>query len=537
MPVLGVTLAGSLLPAGRHVSAGRAPAAGVALHVARASSDQGAPAPFRMPRPLPAGRSATAGVVPFSAAPPKHHRHAAAMPAGASDGVPAVAIAAYSHAGRVLAVTDPTCHLSWEDVAGIGRVESDNGQTWGAAARVTRDGTLFPPIFGVPLNGLNGTPAMRAPGGGWVRAEGPMQFLPATWAEYAQHGNGDRQRNPQNFYAAALTAGVFLCANGGDLDKPAGLKDAILAYNHSAAYESLVESWISFYAHVGKRALQAAGSGLLPTGTPSARTRHGSGPSAAAVLAAAAASSESTGSFSFGVHSFAGKSEIGTGTGAVDTRDGMAWLALELRGSGTLQLRLIGGVTYVSLPPALGADVGAEGPWIVLTPSTLSRLPAPFASGLALASADLRWIVGQLTGACDLRVVGHDRIGGAGTTEYSGQTNLSLARQHLADSAELAQVARLVGSSHLHVQAWVTRNRIRSAVISLGRLVPGTGPISLHLSFTGYGERVTAAVPSVSPTSPTTTSSTTTTTTTTPTTTTTTSTTTTTTTTTTSLPS
>jgi membrane-bound lytic murein transglycosylase B len=200
-------------------------------------------------RALPHDRSASAGTVPFAALPPKR-RHGS-IPAGASSGVPAVAIAAYEHAQNVVALSDPACHLSWEDVAGIGHVESDNGQTWGTAARVTSNGTLFPPIFGIPLNGLNGTPAMRAPGGGWVRAEGPMQFLSATWAEYAQDGNGDGQKNPQNFYDAALTTGVFLCANGGNLKSAGGLKAAIFAYNHSSAYGSLVESWFSFYDQVG----------------------------------------------------------------------------------------------------------------------------------------------------------------------------------------------------------------------------------------------------------------------------------------------
>jgi hypothetical protein len=53
--------------------------------------------------------------------------------------------------------------LSWEDVAGIGRVESDNGQTWGSAARITGNGTLFPSIYGIPLNGSNGAPRTESP--------------------------------------------------------------------------------------------------------------------------------------------------------------------------------------------------------------------------------------------------------------------------------------------------------------------------------------------------------------------------------------
>jgi hypothetical protein len=133
---------------------------------------------------------ATLGRTPFAAAPPKRTKHDAAAPPGSAAGIPKVAIAAYEDAQSALALSDPGCHLRWEDVAGIGTVESDNGQTWGAAARVTSGGTLFPPIFGIPLNGSSGTPAMPAGGGGWVRAEGPMQFLPATWTEYAARAAG-----------------------------------------------------------------------------------------------------------------------------------------------------------------------------------------------------------------------------------------------------------------------------------------------------------------------------------------------------------
>ncbi|HXY45730.1 MAG TPA: hypothetical protein VEH29_16205, partial [Acidimicrobiales bacterium] len=252
MPALGVTVSGSLLPAGSPAAASRALGRVVVVRPAGTSTDGLAAGPAAMRyRPLAAGRSGTAGVLVFAAPPPRHRGRVAAVPAGPADGVPAIAMAAYEHAQRVLGVTDPSCHLDWEDVAGIGRVESDNGQTWGAAARVTPNGTLLPPIFGIPLDGLDGTPAMKAPGGGWVRAEGPMQFLPATWAEYAEVANGEGRPSPQNFYDAALAAGVFLCANGGNLDKPAGLGAAIFAYNHSAGYERLVESWISFYAQVG----------------------------------------------------------------------------------------------------------------------------------------------------------------------------------------------------------------------------------------------------------------------------------------------
>lgn len=510
-PVLAASVAGSLLTAGSAATASRTPPKSTAPAVVPASHRLTATPVGPSYRPLPRGRSATLGRVPFAAAPPRRLKHGVVIPAGATDGVPAVAIAAYEHAQGVLAFTDPGCHVTWEDVAGIGRVESDNGQTWGSAARVTSNGTLFPPIFGIPLNGQNGTPAMRAAGGGWIRAEGPMQFLPATWAEYAQDGNGDGQKNPQNFYDAALTTGVFLCANGGNLKGAAGLRAAILAYNHSTSYLSLVESWISFYEDVGVRALRAAGSGLLPTGTLRAETR--SGPTAAADVIAAASASQATGSYKFGLRTYAGPKLIATGNGGVDTRHGTAWLLLQIPGTGALQLRLVDGEAYASLPPALASLVGAQGPWIVLTPGVLSNLPAPFVSGLRLASTDLRWIVGQLSGAFDVRVIGHGRRDGARATLYAGRTSLVLASTRLAGSAaDLGRVATLVGSSRLAMEAWVSARRVRTAVLSLGRLVAGVGPITLHISLTGYGSAVTVTAPPVNPVSTTTTTTTTTTT-------------------------
>ena len=72
------------------------------------------------------------------------------------------------------------------------------------------------------------------------RAVGPMQFLPGTWAVYGQDANGDGVRDPQNLPDAALAAGTYLCAAGGDVATPTGARTAVLAYNHSDAYADLV---------------------------------------------------------------------------------------------------------------------------------------------------------------------------------------------------------------------------------------------------------------------------------------------------------
>jgi len=516
-PLLAASIAASLLPAGSSATASRVPRHHTIVPAA-VSAGLVPLGPHETPlQSLPHSHSATVGTAPFSARPPKHVTRGFAL-SGSYAAMPPVALSAYQTAQIELFRTDPSCHLAWEDVAGIGRVESDNGQTWGAAARVTANGTLFPPIYGPPLNGQNGNESMPVPHGGWVRAEGPMQFLPATWAEYAQDANGDGQRNPQNFYDAALTTGVFLCTNGGNMNSHADLTAAVLAYNHSDAYVALVESWITFYRRVGVAALSTSGSGLIPVGTPSTKPaeRHpGTPPSPATVLADAALASQATGSYSFSLQALLGTAGVATGTGAVDTRNLTASLVLQLPGSGSLQVLVIGGQTYLSLPPALASAVGAEGHWILMTDTALSRLPAPFATGLSLAADDLTWVLGQLAGATDVHVGGRARINGSVATEYGGQASLPLAVSHLAGSAgDLGRVAALVGSSELGATAMVSGDRIQSAVLSLGSLAAGGSPLSLKLVFTGYGRAVIVTAPAVSPiSSPTTTTTTTTTTT------------------------
>ena len=110
-----------------------------------------------------------------------------------------------------------------------------------------------------------------------------------------------------------------------------------------------------------------------------------------------------------------------------------------------------------------------------------------------------------------MRATGEARINGHAATEFSGETNLALAGSRLpGSSADLGQAAALVRSADLGVTAWVSENRIQSAVISLGRFVAGAGPISLELSFTDYGRAVRVTAPAVSRiSSPTTTTTTT----------------------------
>ncbi|MCW2812728.1 MAG: hypothetical protein JWN84_183, partial [Nocardioides sp.] len=55
-------------------------------------------------------------------------RFATVVATPSSGDIPAAALAAYQRAETVINAADPTCGLSWQLVAAIGRVESDHGR-------------------------------------------------------------------------------------------------------------------------------------------------------------------------------------------------------------------------------------------------------------------------------------------------------------------------------------------------------------------------------------------------------------------------
>jgi hypothetical protein len=63
-------------------------------------------------------------------------------------------------------------------------------------------------------------------------AEGWMQFLPSSWAEYGVDANGDGFEDPYNPADAIFTAARYLKAAGGEKN----IKAAVFAYNHSQSY-------------------------------------------------------------------------------------------------------------------------------------------------------------------------------------------------------------------------------------------------------------------------------------------------------------
>jgi peptidoglycan hydrolase CwlO-like protein len=73
----------------------------------------------------------------------------------------------------------------------------------------------------------------------YAGAQGPMQFMPATFATYGVDGDGDGDREIGDPADAIFSAAHYLCANGAGRDE-ASLHRAVWHYNHAEWYVSLV---------------------------------------------------------------------------------------------------------------------------------------------------------------------------------------------------------------------------------------------------------------------------------------------------------
>lgn len=164
-------------------------------------------------------------------------------------GIPAMALSAYRNAELKMAAAAPGCGVSWNLLAGIGRIESMHANGGATDAR----GTAIQPIYGPTLDGtLPGNEIIIQSSVGnrvtYARAMGPMQFLPGTWARYATDGDGDGVADPQNLFDSTLAAARYLCSGGLNLRDPAQVMAALLRYNNSMPYAQNVLGWAAGYA-------------------------------------------------------------------------------------------------------------------------------------------------------------------------------------------------------------------------------------------------------------------------------------------------
>ena len=194
-------------------------------------------------------------------------------------GIPPVPLTAYRNAARAEAAAQPSCHLPWWLLAGIGFVESGHAHS-GGSTHVGWRGVARPPILGPVLDGSYGFKAIHDTDNGvldgdkrWDRAVGPMQFLPSTWSSWAPPGKYDGHANPQNIFAAARATAGYLCAGGSDLSQRHPLALAVYSYNHSFNYVRLVLSVGARYAGMSPDEL---GVNLLPKDHPAKHhKKHG----------------------------------------------------------------------------------------------------------------------------------------------------------------------------------------------------------------------------------------------------------------------
>jgi len=169
-----------------------------------------------------------------------------------SSGIPVRALEGYRRAASLMSAADPGCHLDWELLAAIGRIESNHGRFGGN--QLDKADMAQPGIIGIPLDGTNNTARIMDSDGGALdrdsvfdRAVGPMQFIPSTWAIVGVDADRDGVKNPQDMADAAAATAVYLCSGPGDLRNPADLHGAIMRYNASESYVATVTALAAAY--------------------------------------------------------------------------------------------------------------------------------------------------------------------------------------------------------------------------------------------------------------------------------------------------
>lgn len=177
-------------------------AGAVAASPERPSAPVSVAAPSAPPRPAPA---ATAPAL------------VAAPVAGLR--IPATALSAYRKAEKIMATADPDCGLSWNLLAGIGRLESKPANTEPSAVRAVS-----------------------------ARTPAPKKAPSATWLRFAADGDGDGKSDPQNPFDATLATARHLCSSGMNFRNQAQALTALMRYNDSMPFAQNVLGWAAAYA-------------------------------------------------------------------------------------------------------------------------------------------------------------------------------------------------------------------------------------------------------------------------------------------------
>src|SRR5262249_59737453 len=82
-------------------------------------------------------------------------------------------------------------------------------------------------------------------------AEGWMQFMPSTWADYGVDANGDGRKDPNDPNDAIFAAARYLRAAG----MPQDPEGAVFAYNHADWYVAEVMARAACFSGIGNGAI------------------------------------------------------------------------------------------------------------------------------------------------------------------------------------------------------------------------------------------------------------------------------------------
>ena len=240
-------------------------------------------------------------------------------------GIPVLVLKAYRQAATTMASEQPTCHLPWWLLAGIGHTESGHAE----GGRLYPDGTTRGRILGPVLDGTLADNAVipdtdhGAYDGDphYDRAVGPMQFIPSTWAHWGVDANHDGKADPNNIFDATLAAGRYLCADHRNLATLPGLQAAVLSYNHSQAYLDTVLAWGMAYRD-GVAAVADLSNPVINDVTkvrPPLSARPPKQPRKVAAPATSSAATSSAASSSAASSTAASSSSAGSSTGAASS--------------------------------------------------------------------------------------------------------------------------------------------------------------------------------------------------------------------------